>query len=183
MRIWNSEQEYGSVAKFFHWFIGIGIILMLAVGCVMGDLPRAIRGSVYNAHKCAGIIILCLVLLRVVWRFMNVRPLWPVSMPAIQQFAAKISHLLLYAFMFIMPLTGWLMSTASGRNPNLFGIPLIMPGVGLSDVAAGTANRLHYIFAWSLLAVVAIHIVAAWKHHLVDKDNIMRRMLPRKKRD
>lgn len=182
MSLFNSRTEYGSLAKFFHWTVSILIITLLCVGFFMGDISdKPTRFQVYHIHKLVGLTVLTLVLLRMLWTLINNKPEYPDTMPAWQVSAARISHMLLYLAILTMPLTGWLMSTAAGYAPKLFSMKLAMPFVAVSKPLAGLANNLHELCAYLIIGLLCVHVGAAIKHHIIDKDNILKRMLPGKR--
>src|SRR5436190_23816311 len=122
----NSETRYGTVAVTLHWFIAAAIIGMLILGKYMADLPRddPSKFDLIQLHKSIGITILTLSVLRLLWRLVNKVPPLPAQMPAWERFAAHASHILLYVLIIGIPLTGWMMVSASP-----LGIPTIWFGV------------------------------------------------------
>ena len=177
----NSKTEYGSVTKFFHWTIGVLILGMLAVGAYMADYaPKDLKGILYMNHKAVGVIVLMLVLARILWKFQNQTPAYPESMPGWQKKSAIGLHHVLYIIMFLMPLSGYVMSVAGGHSINMWGwqVPdLISPNKPL----AGLAHEAHETIAAIFYVVLPIHIGAALYHYFIQKDNILQRMLPRRK--
>lgn len=174
----NTQDTYGSVAKWMHWIIGILIIGMLALGIYMEDLPtNPLKHKLYGWHKQIGILILMLVSLRLVWRMLNVNPNLPPHMAAWEKFASKAVHYLLYILMFAMPLTGWIMSSAAGFPASFFGLfvmpDLVAPNEGLAEFLGET----HEVLGYALIVLILGHAGAAIKHHFIDKDDVLRRML------
>jgi cytochrome b561 len=174
----NTRNQYGNVSKFLHWGIFLLVSLMLLCGFFMEDLPESIQPTVYMCHKSTGILILGLMVLRLIWRSMNISPVLPTAMPSIQKFAAYAVHGLLYIILIAMPLDGWIMSTASGKIPAFYGLITIpFPGIELNKALAHNLNDLHSIFAYILLFLIVVHVAAALKHHIIDKDDILKRMM------
>jgi cytochrome b561 len=173
----NNSTQYGSVAKFFHWAIFILVGCMLLAGYFMGDIAdKALRGQVINLHKLTGITILILMILRLLWAFVNPRPVLPIDMPKWQKTLAWISHGFLYAVVIAMPLSGWIGSSAAGYAPHLFDWNFLLP-IQNKELSK-PAFALHDDLAIIIMALVSIHMLAALYHHFIRKDNILRRMLP-----
>lgn len=123
----NTHAQYGSLAKIFHWLIFILVFCML-FGFFMGDISnKSLRGEIINIHKLTGLVILFLMLLRAAWALMNPKPVLPVDMPAWQKWSAYLVHFLLYVFLIAMPLSGWMMTSYSGRPPHIFSWMLGLP--------------------------------------------------------
>jgi len=154
------------------------IIAAWGVGYYMADLPGKDpnRMTLYSLHKSVGMCILILVVARLAWRLYDVRPRNPkVAKPML--LAAHAVHYLLYAFMFIQPITGWLMSSAAGYNPTFFGL-FTFPGIVPKDpTMVGTYIELHEISAWILLGLFVAHVGGALYHYFFVKDDVLQRML------
>ena len=180
MSLKNTGHNYGSVAKFFHWSIAVLIILMILIGAFREDLgSKTLASWLIQLHKSTGLLILALMVLRLAWRWVNPTPQLPYAIPKWQRWTAKASHFLLYILVFCMIFSGWTMTTAANKLPTfywLFNVP--MPGILVSKPLAKLANQLHYYFAWATCTLIAIHWLAALKHHYIHKDNVLRRMLP-----
>lgn len=177
MSLRNSAEEYGSVAKFFHWVIAILIICMLIFGFFLEDIPKAYAALAYNVHKLTGLVIFLLVVLRLLWAVGNPKPLPPYSMPVWQKSAEHLVHYGLYLSILAMPLAGWIGSAAAGRPPHLGGLSINLPITQSKDIAS-TSFTVHNTLAIVIIALVSVHILAALYHHFIKKDNILRRMLP-----
>lgn len=172
----NTASTYGSVAKFFHWVIFLLVFSMLVFGFFMGDVPKDWQRFVYNTHKLTGLTILVLVMLRLCWALINKKPAL-VMTSAIEKIAEHTVHGLLYAFLMLMPILGWIGSSAGGRPPKLgdwvIGLPL-----GEDKVLKEWAFHWHGIVAWIIIGLVTIHVLAALYHHFIRRDDVLRRMLP-----
>lgn len=179
MCIKNTLEKYGAPAKALHWGVGILIIGLLAVGLIMTDMTDSPdKLQLYGLHKATGIVVLSLVLVRIVWRQINVVPTLPANMKALEKKAAHFGHLALYALMLAMPISGWLMSSAAGYPVSVYGLftlpNLVAPDKGLRELFGDA----HEIMANGLMILLAVHVLAALKHHFIEKDNTLRRMLP-----
>lgn len=177
----KSPERYNALAIGFHWLLAFGIIGMLLFGLYLDELHNAPnKGQLVGLHKSIGVTILLLAFLRLMWRFTSPVPMLPSSMPLWQKGVAHASHTLLYLMMFIMPLSGWIASDAAGHHPSLFGLPLpvlVQPSRDLQHMVW----PVHAIGANVLWGLLALHVAAALYHHVVKGDNVLTRMLPRRK--
>lgn len=176
----NTKNQFGSITKILHWSIFVLVTAMLLCGFFMEDLPESMQSMAYTGHKSTGILILGLMTLRLVWRCMNRMPALP-AMPMIEVITARLVQVLLYVCLFVMPMTGWIASTAEGRIPAFYGlITMPFPGIGPNKALAHLCNTMHKTGAFVLLFLLALHIVGALKHHFIDKDDVLIRMMPEK---
>ncbi|HET6546702.1 MAG TPA: cytochrome b [Rhodanobacteraceae bacterium] len=184
MRLTSDARHWGSLAKLFHWLIVLAILAQGTIGLVMVNLPRR-PGiiPVYSFHKSLGLTILALAVLRLVWRAFDRRPAQPPGMPHWQVIAARASHVLLYVLLFAVPLSGWLFDSTASLRPLYWWGLIRMPSLTGGAVPAwkDAAAELHEILFWSLFSLAALHAAAALKHHFIDRDDVLRRMLPRRR--
>lgn len=179
MSLKNTANHYGAIAKFFHWTVALAVIGLLIVGFIMGNVQdKALKMQIYNVHKLIGLVVLGLMLLRLVWRLINVQPVYPAGVPNWERKAARGVHDLLYLALITMPISGWMMSAAAGRPPHLGRWLLAMPGIEINKGLAHYFNTLHGILAWIIAAALVVHLAAALKHHCLDKNEVLMRMLP-----
>ena len=176
MPLKNTDDRYGWIAISLHWIVAVVIIGLLCLGLYMTGLPVGIEKlKLYGWHKEFGLLVLLLVCFRLYWRFINRTP--RLSIPWYEKLAARLVHWAFYGFMLAMPLTGWLMSSAAGVPVSFFGLfifpTLIAPNPDLLDVFRTIHNYLAYV----LIATIVLHTLAALKHHFIDKDDILRRMI------
>lgn len=181
------QPRYTAIAIALHWLIAAGIIGMIGLGWYMGDLEdRAQQYALTQLHKSFGIAILLLSVARLIWRLANPPPEEP-SMPAWQALTARVTHIAFYVLIIAMPLTGWIMVSASPTEipTRLFQtIPWAhIPGLpNLSDEAkeafAVPIEFTHSKLAWVAILLLVIHVAAALKHQFLDKDNLLVRMIP-----
>lgn len=171
-------QRYSGVAIAFHWTIALLVIVNLIVGLGHDAIP-ALRAWM-PGHKAIGITVLALTLGRVAWRITHRPPPLPAFTPAWERTVAHATHWVLYALMLLMPLSGWAMvSGPEGRRPlSWFGL-VDLPYLPVGAAAAETGHAAHAILGWLMLALVALHIAAALRHHLILRDSTLLRMLPR----
>jgi cytochrome b561 len=135
--------------------------------------------KLYSWHKWAGVTLFALIVFRLGWRLTHPAPALPDTMPPALRLAASAAHWVLYALMLAIPLSGWLMSSAKGFQTVWFGV-LPLPDLLAKDAALGdTLKDVHEALNFTLLAMVGLHVAAALKHHFIDRDTVLTRMLPR----
>ena len=172
--------RYTATAKTLHWAMAILIFGLLALGFYMHDLPLSPEKlKLYSWHKWAGVCAFLLVLVRLAWRAAHRPPPLPATMPAHLQFAAHAGHFLLYALMLAIPLSGWLMSSAKGFQTVWFGVLPIPDLVGKDKELGDLLQSVHMVLNLVFAIAIAGHIGAALKHHFIDRDDILTRMLHR----
>jgi cytochrome b561 len=168
--------KYSAIAIALHWVLGLAIIGAFAMGVYMSDLPMSpSRLKLYNYHKWAGVTILALSALRLLWRLTH-RPPADVPMPALQARLAHLTHIALYALFFAVPLAGWAYSSAAGFPIVVYGVLPLPDFVAPDKAMAEIYKELHGILAFTLAALVIAHIAAALKHQFVDRDGLLSRM-------
>jgi cytochrome b561 len=161
-----------------HWVLGLAIVGAFAMGVYMSDLPMSpSRLKLYNWHKWAGVTILALSALRLLWRLTH-RPPADLPMPAWQARTAHATHLALYALFFAVPLAGWAYSSAAGFPVVLFGMWPLPDFVPVDKALAEAIKPLHKLLAFAMAALVLGHVAAALKHHFIDRDALLQRMRP-----
>ncbi len=175
----NTEWRYGAVHKSLHWGMAVLILGMLTIGLYMTGMPlNPDRFRIYGLHKATGMAILALAGLRLAWRLSQTVPKLPEGMPRLMQWGAHASHFALYALMFLMPLTGWLMSAYAGLPVSFYGWFTIPNPVAPDDGLRRFMHDAHELLAWALIGVIALHAGAALYHHFIRKDETLKRMLP-----
>jgi cytochrome b561 len=169
----NTDKAYGTVAQTLHWLIVIGLIAsyFLAEAAEHDE-----ASTLMSVHRSVGITILVLAVLRIVWRLADRRPLWPATMAGYERVIARATHWTFYALLFALPITGWMLSTAEGDAVRFFGLFELPPL--LSPAGEELLEELHETLFNVLLAFAVLHIVGALKHHLWNRDNVLRSMLP-----
>lgn len=169
------HPRYTRVAIWLHWTIAALILANLAIGLLSEPLKAF---ALMPAHKAIGISVLALSIARLLWRLGHPAPALPASIPAWQRAVSALTHFALYAMMILIPLTGWwFVSAAAQRRPldwfGLFPIPYLPV-----HQAGGAMHEAHALLGWAMLALVVLHVAAALKHHLVDRDTVLTRMAP-----
>jgi cytochrome b561 len=170
--------RYSAIAMLLHWVLGLAIIGSFCMGLYMADLPFSPqRLKLYNWHKWAGVTILALSALRLLWRLTHRPPADP-PMPAWQRLGAHATHYGLYVLFFAVPLVGWAYSSAAGFPIVWFGV-LPLPDFVPADKALAEAIKpWHAYLAYAMAALVLMHVAAALKHQLIDRDGLLSRMWP-----
>lgn len=173
------STQYSHIAISLHWLVAIGLAIVFCVGVYMADLPFSpAKLQIFSWHKWAGVTIFLLVLIRLLWRLVKGAPAAPEHMPRWQQLLAEWTHRLLYVLMLAIPLSGWLMSSAKGVPTVYFGVlplpDLLQKNHDLGEFLEGVHGFLNY----TMLALVLAHAGAAFKHHFIDRDDVLARMLP-----
>jgi cytochrome b561 len=171
------SSRYTSPAIVLHWLLALLIVGTLGFGLYMVELPFSpARLKQYNWHKWAGMTILILSALRLLWRLTHPAPALPAHMPLWQQRASHLSHGLMYALFFAIPLAGWAYSSALGFPIVLYGVLPLPDWVGKDAELAKTLKIIHRYLAYSLAALVAVHLGAVAQHQWVLKDQLLNRM-------
>ena len=174
----TAPTRYTGLAIGLHWLLAVALLGSFGMRLYMADLDMSpTRLKLFNWHKWAGITILALSALRLVWRLAH-RPPPDLPMPAWQQRAAHATHTALYALFFAVPLAGWAYSSAAGFPVVVFGLLPLPDFVSADKELAEAIKPLHKILAFAMAALVLAHVAAALKHHFVDHDGLLRRMWP-----
>ncbi|HTQ13894.1 MAG TPA: cytochrome b [Rhizomicrobium sp.] len=185
----NTTLRYGTVAMALHWLIALGVIANICLGLYFADMPNSdpAKFGLAQTHKSIGLTVLVLSLLRAAWRLMNPVPPLPRGMSRALRRLARASHVLLYILIVLIPLTGWLMVSASplGIPTHYFGlfnwpdIPFFTDmTLAQKHVVRDNFGAAHVILAWSAIVLVPIHIAGALYHQFLRGDDVLRRMLP-----
>lgn len=174
-----SANRYTRTAIGFHWIAAALILGNLAFGLYMVDLPLSpAKLKFYSWHKWTGMTIFLISAARLLWRLSHPAPDFPSSMPAWQCAAANASHHLLYALFFAAPLTGWLFSSAAGFQTVYFGVLPLPDLLSKNENLADVLKLVHRFTNYTMATLVVVHSAAAIKHHVVDGDDVLVRMLP-----
>lgn len=178
--IWrNTAERYGVVAQSLHWILALLVIGMLGLGLYMdAQTPSPAVFKLYALHKSIGIVVLAFAVLRLLWKFSQKGPLSLATHAKWEKVLAKITHFALYFCIIAMPLSGWVMSSAKNFPVSVFNRFTLPHIVGPSPELAKAAVQFHGVVAWLLIALIALHFAGALKHHVIDKDATLRRMIP-----
>jgi cytochrome b561 len=169
---------YSTGSKFFHWFIAIIVITMLSGSFFLDDLPEQYQSFAYMMHKSFGLTVLFLMVFRLFWIHRSGKPPLPATVPIWQKILSRIVQYSLYVFLLSMALSGWIMSVAGGNVPSYFGLFNAPLPINSDQALSKLMEQSHKIIAWVLIVLIVLHIAGAIKHHFINKDNVLRRMLP-----
>lgn len=174
----TAGPRYTKVAIWLHWLIGLAVIANIGLAMLTEDMPRETHRAAMDIHKALGITILALTIVRILWRLGHKPPPLPAATPAWQRPLSKAVHFLFYALLILLPLSGWVWMSAADRPIDFFGLATIptiaQPNKGLADVM----HDRHEVLGLTMLALAAIHILAALKHQFVDRTGLIGRMNP-----
>ncbi|MDR2876188.1 MAG: cytochrome b [Methylobacillus sp.] len=194
----NDVQRYTKIAIILHWLIALLIIALLVLGLWLGTLPEQspfeasfdlfnlglytvtlpeptyVNGFYFNLHKSLGVTVLALIALRVLWRLTHAAPPLPNSMQAWEKLLAHLGHIGLYILMIAVPVSGFIMSWFGKYGVAWFGVPLV--DALKNEKVSHFFEEVHEFTAWALIVLLVIHVLAAIKHKLIDKDTVMKRM-------
>ena len=179
MRWRNTVDRFGAGAQLLHWAL-FALLAFQMIGVQFIDaFPRDSAGRAFMlaAHESAGMTVLLLVAIRLLWKISNEAPLE--YGPLWQQWVARLTHASLYGLMIVIPAVGYVVASARGQDPAFYGaaLPAI---VGRDRNLARTTKDLHETLSWIMVAIVTAHVAAALWHHFVAHDETLRRMLPRR---
>ncbi len=177
----NSTRRYGLVSILLHWGVALVVFALFGLGLWMVGLNyySPWYRTAPDIHKSVGLLLLVVMLLRLLWRVLSPPPPALDSYSTLTRRGAVLGHGLLYLGLFVLMLSGYLISTADGRPISVFGwfsVPALLSGLpGQEDIA----GAVHYWLAWALIGLAAVHALAALKHHFIDRDATLKRMLGR----
>jgi cytochrome b561 len=178
----NPPARYTAVAQALHWLIAALIVTQFTLAYLADDLPiGAHKLALLARHKSFGMTVLMLAILRLLWRLGHAPPPLPSGMRPLERRLARGTHVAFYVLLFAMPLTGWLMSSAKKYSVSWFGLFTWPNLIGKNETAFKLLLVTHETLSFVLLAIAVLHILAAFKHHFWNKDDVLLRMLPRAK--
>ncbi|MGT2477468.1 cytochrome b [Paraburkholderia terrae] len=172
--------SYTRTAAALHWLIALLIICGFALGWVMTDIPGFTPSKLkyFSWHKWIGVTVFALAIVRVLWRATHTPPRLQADMPALQRIGAHAVHALLYVLMLAIPVTGYLYTSASNIPVVYLGVVPLPRLIDPDPVLKAAFKTLHVILNDGLLSLVALHLLAVFKHQVLDRDDVLSRMLP-----
>lgn len=174
-----TTERYTGPAIALHWLVAALVLATIPLGLYMTELPLSPRKlQLYAYHKWIGVSVFLLAVLRLLWRLGHRPPPPPPGLPAWQRRAAQAAHGALYVLIFAVPLSGWVYSSAVGVPTVYLGLWQLPDLVSRNRDLADALKPVHVFLAYAMAALVAIHIGAALKHHFLDRDGVLARMLP-----
>lgn len=186
----NSSQHYGSVAKSFHWLTALLILSLFPIGFYATSQAEALTAGdssidiarvtfMFSLHKTLGLSLFFIALLRILWALVQPKPKLLHGDRNFEAWIAETVHWMLYGALFLLPLTGWIHHAASTGFAPIWGpFGQTLPFVPQDEMISSLFSGLHGILQWILLGSIGLHIAGALKHHIIDKDDTLRRMLP-----
>ena len=172
-----NSPAYTPIAKGLHWLMAVLILGLLVLGIVMHEMPLSPRKlELYAWHKWFGVTVFLLVWLRLAWRLRHRPPALAATLSSTWQGLAHAGHALLYALMVVIPLSGWLMSSAKGVQTVWFGVVPLPDLLGRDRELGDLLQQAHQVLNLLLMLTLAGHVLAALWHHFVLKDDTLRRM-------
>lgn len=172
-------MAYTRTAISLHWLIAALVFAGWGLGWFMTDLPASPdKLRYYSWHKWLGVTVFLLALVRALWRATHAPPPLPATTAPWQVRAARVSHFLFYVLLLALPLSGWLMSSAKGFQTVYLGVVPLPDLLGKDKALGETLEEVHEVLGEALAWLVALHVIAAAKHHFIDRDRVLRRMLP-----
>jgi cytochrome b561 len=176
----NTSERYGQVAMLLHWSIMILFAILVTLGLIMTNMEDSdFKWELYSLHKSFGMVVMMLIVLRIIWRWVNPVPILPANLTGFEKILAHGVHLGLYAVMIVMPISGLLDSYGGGYKTNFFDLFVVFPKVpARSKELELYTLALHVYGSYLFYILFFLHLAGVLKHHLILKDNVLRRMLP-----
>jgi cytochrome b561 len=174
----TAAGRYTGVSKTLHWVIALLAFSQLAMGKLF-EVEAGEPGSLFFWHTAFGLLVLALMVVRLGWRLTHAVPAQPPTTPGWQQLAARATHLAFYGLLIALPVSGWLLASLDGDAVSFFGLflvpPLPVPG---GEASEDLLEEGHELLGNILLVLSGIHVLAGLKHHYIDRDDVLRRMMP-----
>lgn len=185
MAIHNTTLRYGGVTKFFHWLTALLILALIASGMFAEDLPYETQAQLtqkawfFSVHKTMGVAVFFVALMRIIWALTQPKPGLLNADKKLESWLAETVHWVLYASLVIVPLAGWIShAAASGFAPIWWPLGQDLPFIPKSEAIEHAFGTLHVIAGKVLIGALILHVAGALKHHFIDRDSTLRRMLP-----
>jgi len=181
----NTSDTYGAIAVTLHWLVAVTVVGLFTLGLWMVELTYYDNWyrTAPTVHKGVGVLLFLIITLRLGWRALGPRPVPLASHSALERKAAAAAHMVLYILLFAVMLSGYLISTADGRAVDVFGLFQVPATITGLPQQADVAGNVHLVLAITLVLLAGIHALAALKHHIIDRDRTLLRMLGRRPAD
>jgi len=177
MPLRDTPYSYGLVSKLLHWTLALLILTNLVMGLFFGNMPKDLRFTLIMWHKSIGAAVLILMLARIIWRSAQGFPQLPEGIVLWQRRLARLVHVALYPILIAQPVTGWLLSSAAGHPVSVFGLFALPDLIGKNPLWAKAFDLAHDVLGYVILALLTAHITAAFYHHFIEGNKLIRRML------
>jgi len=176
----DASPRYSAPAQILHWLTALAIVCGVSLGVAMLNVAQGpLQNKLFDLHRSFGALILALTGVRLLWRLYMPPPPMIAGMPAWQERAARVTHVALYMLLFAVPLMGWAGTSAFGAAIPVFGLFTLPMILEQNRPLADVLLKLHVALAFTLCALLVMHVGAALHHHFVRKDDTLRRMLPK----
>ncbi|WP_454256452.1 cytochrome b [Pseudomonas sp. Marseille-Q8238] len=177
----NSTSRYGLTSIVLHWVVAVVVLGLFGLGLWMVGLDyySSWRHTAPELHKGIGLTLFAVMLLRLLWRFLSPPPPAPANHGPLTRIASKAGHAFLYLGLFVLMISGYLISTADNRGISVFGLFEVPATITSIPQQADVAGLVHEYLAWGLVIFAGLHALAALKHHFIDRDATLVRMLGR----
>lgn len=180
----NTLQSYGGLSRFFHWATALLIITAIPLGMIANNMAfatasqLALKTTLFSLHKTIGVLAFFVALARIIWAVAQVHPVPLHPTRKLETFAASLVHWLLYISLVVVPLSGWIHHAAvTGFAPIWWPFGQGLPFVPQSESVAAVASGVHWLFTKVMFVAIALHVLGALKHHFLDRDATLMRML------
>lgn len=182
MSIKNTQNTYGIISKFFHWTLMTLVFLqfyfILWANYILPEKSPLVGFYIGKLHKPFGMLTFIFAVLAILWRLFNDRlPRFPLSMSSFEMIAARFVHFSLYLCLILMPLSGLVMSVAAGKPPNFFGLYQVPMFIEKNDNLSQFFFDVHAVLGVTLIVLIVLHVLAAFKHYFINRDQVLQRML------
>lgn len=178
MNLGSTESEWGAIAQWLHWSMALLIGGLMVLGWTAREWPVSpFKVSLFFWHKSVGLLVLALAMARVFLHLLDRRPALPAT-SSWERCLARFSHMMLYALMLAMPLSGWVINSAAKFPFLVFGLFPLPALVTADEALAETAKNVHLALFWLFFTFLIVHIGAALRHHYQLRDDVLQRMLP-----
>lgn len=176
---------YDPAQRALHWIMAAVIVAAIVVGLYAADLPKGDPGKGYwfGIHKSLGVTVLLLIVPRILWRIRKGIPAYRVPLDRLTLLGASAGHAALYVLMLVLPVSGYILSTAADRPVSWFGVFSLPRLVPVDKALSHLAEETHETAAWIIIAVIAVHVLASLWHHWFKRDEVLARMAPHVSRD
>jgi len=177
MCMYNTSESYGWMSKVLHWIMALIVMVMIGVGLYMTGLPKGeSRTAIYATHKAVGIVVFLLLLHRFTWHFISPTPGFPSYFTEKEKKITKLVKYLLYLCLFIMPVSGYLMSSFGGHQISFFSLIQIPMIFTKNEMIGSIFKEVHYYISFAFIIFIALHVAGSLKHHFIVKDDALKRM-------
>lgn len=177
--MFNTIHRFGLVSIILHWSMAITLFGLFGLGWYMVDLTYydVLYKTLPEVHKSIGILFGVVLIFRIIWKIINITPAFENGLSPFQQFCAKAVHLGLYGLMVLIVVSGYLISTADASSISVFDFFQLPATITSMPEQADNAGLVHKYLAYVIIGLTVLHVAAALKHHFINKDNTLRKML------